>query len=137
MMPKSTDPVGDLIAKTPDWRGATLAKLRKVILDADPEIIEAVKWRRPSSPMGAPVWEHDGIVCVGNILKERVRLTFTAGARLPDPRKLFNARLDSNTVRAIDFYEGAPINSAALRSLIKAGVNHNLAKLKLRKAGRK
>jgi hypothetical protein len=69
-MPELSDPIDDLIAKTPEWRGATFAKLRKVIRDADPEIIEQVKWRRPSNPMGAPVWEHNGIVCVGNILKE-------------------------------------------------------------------
>jgi hypothetical protein len=96
-MHKSTDPMDDLIAQAHDFRGATLAKLRKVIHDADPEIIEELKWRRPSNPMGAPVWEHNGIVCVGNILRERVRLTFNAGAMLPDPHKLFNARLDSKT----------------------------------------
>jgi hypothetical protein len=136
-MPKSTDPIDDLIAKTPDWRGATFAKLRKVIHDADPEIIEEVKWRRPSNPMGAPVWEHNGIVCVGNILKERVRLTFNAGAMLPDPQKLFNARLDSNTVRAIDFYEGDKLNVTALKALIRSGVEHNLAKVKLGKASKR
>jgi len=136
-MPESTGPIDDMIAKTTDWRGATLAKLRKVILDADPEIIEAVKWRRPSSPMGAPVWEHNGIVCVGNILKERVRLTFNAGARLPDPQKLFNARLDSNTVRAIDIYEGDKLNVPALSALIRSGVEHNLAKVKPGKASKR
>jgi hypothetical protein len=137
IMPESTDPIDDLIAKTPDWRGATFAKLRKVIHDADPEIIEEVKWRRPSNPMGAPVWEHNGIVCVGNILKERVRLTFNAGAMLPDPQKLFNARLDSNTVRAIDIYEGDKLNVTALKALIRSGVEHNLAKVKLGKASKR
>ena len=136
-MPESTDPIDDMIAKTPDWRGATLAKLRKVILDTDPEIIEAVKWRRPSNPMGAPVWDHNGIVCVGSILKERVRLTFNAGAKLPDPQKLFNVRLDSKTVRAIDFYEGDRINVTALKALIRSGVEHNLAKAKLSKTGKR
>jgi hypothetical protein len=129
-MPESTDPIDDLIAKSPDWRGATLAKLRKVIHDADPEIIEEVKWRRPSNPMGAPVWEHNGIVCVGNILKERVRLTFNAGAMLPDPQKLFNARLNSKTARAVDFYEGDDLRQGALTDLIRAGVELNLAKVK-------
>jgi hypothetical protein len=137
IMPKSTDPIDDLIAKTPDWRGTTFAKLRKVIHDADPEIIEEVKWRRPSNPTGAPVWEHNGIVCVGNILKERVRLTFNAGAMLPDPQKLFNARLDSNTVRAIDIYEGDKLNVTALKALIRSGVEHNLAKVKLGKASKR
>jgi hypothetical protein len=94
-----------MIAKTPDWRGATLAKLRKIIRDADPEMIEETKWRRPSNPMGAPVWEHNGIVCIGNILKETGRLTFSAGATLPDPKKLFNARLESSKARAIVFNE--------------------------------
>jgi hypothetical protein len=129
-MLESTDPIDDLIAKTPDWRGATLAKLRGIIHEADPEIIEEVKWRRPSNPMGAPVWEHNGIVCVGNILKERVRLTFNAGAMLPDPQKLFNARLDSKTARAIDFYEGDDLRQGALTDLIRAGVELNLAKVK-------
>ncbi len=127
-MPEATDPIDDMIAKTPDWRGATLAQLRQAIREADPEMIEAVKWRRPSNPLGAPVWSHNGIVCVGNILKERVRLTFNAGARLPDPQKQFNTRLDSNTVRAIDVYEGDKINFIALKALIRSGVEHNLAK---------
>jgi hypothetical protein len=127
-MPNPTDLIDDLIAKTPDWRGATMAKVRKIIRDSDPEITEELKWRRPSSPMGAPVWQHNGIVCVGNILKERVRLTFFAGASLPDPHKLFNARLDSGTARAIDFREGDKLNETALRALILSGVRHNLTK---------
>jgi hypothetical protein len=117
-----------MIAKTPDWRGATLAKLRKIIRDADPEMIEEVKWRRPSNPMGAPVWEHNGIVCIGNILKETVRLTFNAGATLPDPKKLFNARLESSKARAIDIYERDKLNVAALKALIRSGVEYNRAK---------
>ena len=136
-MPKSTDPIDELIAETSDWRGATLAKLRKVIHEADPEIIEEVKWRRPSNPLGAPVWEHNGIVCIGNILKERVRLTFNAGAMLPDPQNLFNARLDSNTVRAIDFYEGDKLNTTALIALIRSGVEYNLAKVKPGKSSKR
>jgi hypothetical protein len=117
-----------MIAKTPDWRGATLAKLRKIIRDADPEMIEEVKWRRPSNPMGAPVWEHNGIVCIGNILKETGRLTFSAGATLPDPKKLFNARLESSKARAIDIYERDKLNVAALKALIRSGVEYNRAK---------
>jgi hypothetical protein len=136
-MLESTDPIDEMIAKTPDWRGATLARLRQVILEADPEMREAVKWRRPSNPLGAPVWEHNGIVCVGNILKERVRITFNAGAMLPDPQKLFNARLDSNTARAIDFYEGDRLNETALKALIRSGVEHNLARVKLGKSGKR
>jgi len=136
-MPSPTKLIDDLIAETPDWRGATLAKLRKIIHDSDPEMTEELKWRRPSNPMGAPVWEHNGIVCVGNILKERVRLTFFAGASLPDPHKLFNARLDSSTARAIDSYEGDKLNRTALRALIKSGVEYNLAKGRSTKSRKK
>ena len=129
-MSSPTDLIDRLIAKTPDWRGATLAKLRRIIHDADPEIIEQLKWRRPSNPMGAPVWEHNGIVCVGSVLKESVRLTLPAGASLPDPRKLFNARLESKKVRAIDVFEGERPNGTALKALIRSGVKYNLTKVK-------
>src|SRR5437867_6804517 len=97
-------PVDELIAKTPDWRGARLAKLRKIVHDADPEIAEDVKWKRPSNPLGSAVWSHDGQVCVGIILKERVRLAVSAGSSLPDPEELFNAKLSGES-RAIDVYE--------------------------------
>jgi hypothetical protein len=123
-----------MIAKTPDWRGATLAKLRKLIREADPEITEEVKWRRPANPMGAPVFEHDGIVCIAGILKERVRLTLAVGASLPDPQKLFNAMLTGNKARAIDIYEGDELEEPALKALIRSGVKHNLAKMKPAKA---
>lgn len=132
-MPNPTKLIDDLIAKTSDWRGDTLAKLRKIIHDADPEITEEVKWKRPSNPMGAPVFEHNGIVCIGGILKERVRLTFVAGASLPDPQKLFNAMLKGKS-RAIDIYEGDKLNETALKALIRAGMEHNLAKVKPPKA---
>jgi hypothetical protein len=133
-MSSPTDLIDRLIAKTSDWRGVTLAKLRRIIHDADPEIIEQLKWRRPSSPMGAPVWEHNGIVCIGNVLKESVRLTLPAGASLPDPHKLFNARLESNKVRAIDVFEGEKLNQTALKALIRSGVKYNLTKVKPAKA---
>ena len=129
-MPNPSDLIDDLIAKTPDWRGETLAKLRKIIHDADPDITEEVKWRRPSNPMGAPVWEHNGIVCIGGILKERVRLTLSDGASLPDPQELYNAMLEGNKARAIDIHEGEKLNEGALRALVRAGVEHNLAKAK-------
>jgi len=121
--------IDEMIAKTPDWHGATLAKLRKIIHDADPEITEEVKWRRPSNPMGAPVFEHNGIVCIGGILKGRVRLTLVAGASLPDPQKLYNAMLKGKS-RAIDIYEGNKLNETALKALIRSGVERNLAKVK-------
>jgi hypothetical protein len=132
-MPNLSEPTDDMITKTPDWRGATLAKFRKVIHDADLEIIEEVKWKRPSNPMGVAVWEHNGMVCFGGILKERVRLTLIAGASLPDPQKLFNAMLSGKS-RAIDIYEGDKLNETALKALIRSGVEHNLAKVKPAKA---
>jgi hypothetical protein len=127
-MPNPSELIDEMIAKTPDWRGSTLAGLRRIIHDADPEIVEEVKWKRPSNPMGAPVFEHDGIVCVANILKKSVRLTWGAGASLPDPTGLFNARLDSKTARALDVYEGDTVDEGALKDLIRAGVERNLAK---------
>ena len=120
-------PVAELIAKTPDWRGAMLAKLRKIVRDADPEIAEDAKWKRPSNPLGSAVWSHDGQVCVGIILKERVRLAFSAGSSLPDPKKLFNAQLLGKS-RAIDFSQNEKIDVQALKAVVKAAVAHNLAK---------
>jgi hypothetical protein len=132
-MPNPTELIDDMIAKTPDWRGATLAKLRKIIHDADPEITEEVKWKRPSNPMGAPIFEHNGIVCIGGILKERVRLTLVAGSSLPDPQNLFNAMLNGKS-RAINFFEGDKISETALKALIRSGMEHNLSKVKPAKA---
>ena len=124
-------PVGELIAKTPDWRGAMLAKLRKVVHDADPEIAEDVKWKRPSNPLGSAVWSHDGMVCVGIILKERVRLSFSAGSSLRDPKKLFNAQLLGKS-RAIDVSQNEKLDEQALKAIVKAAVGHNLAKTRAR-----
>jgi hypothetical protein len=126
-MPSPTKRIDDLIAKTPEWQGKTFAKLREVIHDADPQVTEewkCVTARRP----GTPVWEHNGTVCHINILKERVRLTLHEGVSLPDPHGLFNASLEGNRRRAIDFYEGDQLDEVALRALIRAGVEHNLAK---------
>ncbi len=134
--PTPAELIDEMIARTPDWRGATLEKLRRIIRDADPEIIEEVKWKRPSNPMGAPVWEHNGIVCIGGILKERVRLTLIAGTILPDPQKLYNAMLNGKS-RAIDFYEGDRLNEPALKALVRAGVEHNMAKVRRSKARKK
>ena len=120
-------PVDDMIAKTPGWRGAMLAELRRIVREADPDIAEDVKWKRPSNPMGSAVWSHDGQVCVGIILKERVRLAFSAGSSLPDPKKLFNAQLLGKS-RAIDFAQNEKLDEPALRAIVKAAVGHNLAK---------
>ena len=129
-MPTPSEEIDDLIAATPDWRGEALARLRRIIHEADPEITEEVKWKRPSNPRGAPVWEHDGIVCIGNVLRERVRLNLAEGVSLTDPQKLFNARLDASKVRAIDISEGDDLDEDAVRDLVRAGVEHNLAKAK-------
>lgn len=102
-----------------DWRGETLARMRALILEADPEIIEEVKWR------GTPVWSHHGIICTGETYTKVVKLTFAKGAKISDPSGLFNASLDGNTRRAIDIPEGGKINSAAFKKLIKAAVAHN------------
>ena len=116
----------DAIIKKPgDWRGEKLAQLRALIKQADSAVVEEVKWKKPSNPMGVPVWSHDGILCMGDTLKNAVRLTFPKGARMKDPKKLFNTRLDSKTVRAIDFHEGDTVDEAALKALILDAVNLN------------
>jgi hypothetical protein len=111
------------IAALGDWRGETLARARALIKDADPEIIEAVKWRKPSNGMlGVPVWEHDGIICTGETYKTYVKLTFAEGAALQDPKSLFNASLEGNLRRAIDIFEGVRIDETAFKALIRAAV---------------
>lgn len=107
-----------------DWRGKTLAKVRGIIHEADPEIVEEWKW------MGTPVWSHGGIVCTGETYKSTVKLTFAKGAALPDPAGLFNASLDGNSRRAIDIREGEEVDAAALKELIRAAVALNLSKRK-------
>ena len=116
--------IDQLIAELTDWRGKTFASIRKSILEGDREIIEEWKW------MGSPVWSHDGIIAVANAHKEKVKLTFSHGASLPDPDKLFNAGLEGNARRAIDFFEGDKINERALKNLVRAAVDHNQIKLK-------
>jgi len=119
----------DAIIKEPgDWRGKKLSELRALIKKADPAVVEEVKWKKPSKPSGVPVWSHDGIICVADTLKNAVRLTFPKGAQVKDPKKLFNTRLDSNTVRAIDFFEGEKVDEAALRALILEAVRLNISK---------
>jgi hypothetical protein len=114
------------IAALGDWRGATLARLRAVIKLADPEVVEEIKWRKPSNSMsGVPTWSHAGIICTGETYKDKVKLTFAKGAALPDPSGLFNSSLDGNTRRAIDFPEGDIIDETALKALIGAAVALN------------
>ncbi len=119
-----------MITMVRDWRGATLTKLRRVIHAADPGITETVKWRRPGNPMGSAVFEHSGIVCIGVLLKERVRLVLAKGASLADPGGLFNAQLGGNKSRAIDFSETDALEEAPLKALIRAGVECNEGEVK-------
>lgn len=115
-----------------DWRGETLSQLRALIKKADPSVVEEMKWKKPSNPSGVPVWSHDGIICIGEPLKTATRLTFPQGASIKDPKKLFNARLDSNSVRAIDFREGDSVDEAALEAMILDAVRLNTSKTKKR-----
>src|SRR5687767_966415 len=109
-----------------DWREETLARMRALILEADPEMIEERKWKKPSNAMvGVPVWSHNGIVCTGETYKNVVKLTFARGASIPDPSRLFNSSLEGNTRRAIDIHEGTQIDAAAFKALVKAAVAQN------------
>jgi hypothetical protein len=113
------------IKELSDWRGEMLARVRNVIHEADPEVVEEVKWRKPSNMLGVPVWEHDGIICTGETYKAVVKLTFAKGASLEDPSRLFNSSLEGATRRAIDFHEGDKIDEEALKALIHAAVALN------------
>jgi hypothetical protein len=117
-----------MLGELGDWRGDRLSQLRALIKNADRDVVEEVKWKKPSNPTGVPVWSHDGIVCIGEALKNAVRLTFPKGAVLDDPKKLFNARLDSNSVRAIDFREGDKVDEDAVKALIQEAVLLNTSK---------
>jgi hypothetical protein len=123
-----SEQIDQLIAKLGDWRGETLAGVRKSILEADTEIIEEWKW------MGSPVWSRDGIIAVGNAHKEKVKLTFAQGAKIADPDKLFNAGLEGSTWRAIDLFEGDKIDVRALKKLIRSAIDYNQIKKKKKKA---
>jgi len=118
--------IDQLIAKLRDWRGKTFASIRKIILEADPEIIEEWKW------MGSPVWSRGGIIAVANAHKDKVKVTFSHGASLPDPDRLFNAGLEGNAWRAIDFFEDDKIKERALKNLVRAAADYNQSKLKMK-----
>jgi hypothetical protein len=108
-----------------DWRGAMLAKLRRLIHEADPDVVENVKWRKPSNPLGVPTWEHGGILCTGETYKDKVKLTFARGASLDDPKRLFNSSLDGGTRRAIDFFETDKVDERAFKALVREAVAAN------------
>ena len=118
------------IAGIDGWRGTTLSKLRSVIRSADPDIVEEIKWRKPSNPSGVPVWSLGGMICTGEVYKNAVKLTFANGASLADPAELFNASLTGGTRRAIDFAEGDKIDAEALANLIREAIAFNRAKVR-------
>ena len=136
-MSQRSKQVDEIVAKTTGWRGKTLAKLRKIIHDADPDMTEDAKWRRPSNPLGTAVFEHDGLVCMLPVLKNSVRLKFVEGAGLPDPKRLFNAELEGAHSRAIDVFEEDTVNETAVKALVKAAVRQNAAKAKTASAKRR
>ncbi|HZF46171.1 MAG TPA: DUF1801 domain-containing protein [Sphingomonadaceae bacterium] len=120
--------IDERLAAMPDWRGQALARLRALIHEALPEVVEEVKWRKPSNPLGVPVWEDAGILCTGETYKDKVKLTFALGAALEDPAGLFNASLDGNARRAIDLREGEMVDAEAFKALVRAAAQHNRAK---------
>jgi hypothetical protein len=113
------------IDSLPDWRGKALARVRELIKQADPQVIEEVKWRKASNPLGVPTWSHDGIICTGETYRDKIKLTFAKGASIDDPAGLFNSGLDGGTRRAIDIREGEAIDEPALKALIRRAVDFN------------
>ena len=129
-MASDSELIDQKMAQISDWRGAALARMRRLIKEADPDVVEEVKWRKPSNPSGVPVWSHAGMVCTGETYKDKVKLTFAQGAALPDPANLFNASLDGGTRRAIDIREGDAVDEKAFKELFRAAVALNLARQK-------
>jgi len=121
-----TEEIDAIIRNSDDWRGETLSRLRGIVLGAGPAVVEEVKWKKPSRPEGVPVWSLNGIVCIGEMLKNAVRLTFPKGAQLKDPQQLFNARLNSGSVSRLDFRDGEKVPEAALRALIVEAASLNV-----------
>ena len=126
--PQASQKIDAIIAGMADWRGRILARMRQLIREADPDVVEDVKWVKPSNPAGVPVWSHAGILCTGESYRAKIKLTFAKGASLPDPAGLFNASLDAGVRRAIDIHEGDMIDEAAFKQLIEAAVALNVGK---------
>jgi hypothetical protein len=132
-MPRTDDDASpvealDEIRERDDWRERTLARVRALIHEAEPDVVETVKWRKPSNPDGVPVWELDGLICTGETYKDKVKLTFAKGAALDDPAGLFNASLDAGTRRGIDLREGDELDEDAFKELIQTAAAHNAAR---------
>ncbi len=125
------------ITELGDWRGETLSRMRQLIKEADPDVVEEVKWVKPTSPGGVPTWSHDGIICTGESYKSVVKLTFAKGASLKDPAKLFNSSLEGNARRAIDIHEGEEVDAGAFKALIRAAVALNTSGAKAKPKGAK
>ena len=124
----ASEQIDSKIASLGDWRGATLAHVRRLIRESDSDIVEDVKWRKPSNPAGVPVWENAGIICTGETYKDKVKLTFAQGASIDDPTGIFNSSLDAGTRRAVDIREGETIDADAFKALIREAVLFNAAK---------
>jgi hypothetical protein len=123
----ASDEIDAKLAELDDWRGELLGRLRALIKQADPNVTEEIKWRKPSNPGGVPTWSHDGIICTGEVYKSRVKLTFASGASVDDPAGLFNSSLDGDVRRAIDFHEGDQVDEKAFKALVRAAVAVNTA----------
>ena len=124
-MTNASDLIDQKLSDLDDWRGETLARIRALIKEADPDVVEEVKWQKANNPAGVPVWSHDGIICTGETYKNAVKTTFAKGASLADPKGLFNSSLEGNVRRAIDFHEGDEIDEQAFKALIRAAVDLN------------
>ena len=118
------------IASLNDWRGASLARMRRLIREADPDVVEQVQWRKPSNPSGVPTWSHAGLICTGEVYKDKVKLTFARGAALEDPKGLFNTGFGGGTRRAIDLHQGEEVDAPAFKALIGEAIAANLARKK-------
>lgn len=121
----ASEQIDKKIADLGDWRSETLSRLRDLIKEADPDVVEECKWGKPSNPLGVPVWSHAGIICTGETYQSKVKLTFAKGASLPDPAKLFNASLEGKARRAIDIVEGVEVDAGAFKALVRAAVALN------------
>jgi len=123
----ASDEIDSKLAGLGDWRGAALARMRRLIKEADPEVVEQIQWRKPSNPSGVPTWSHAGLICTGEVYKDKVKLTFARGAALEDPSGLFNTGFGGGTRRAIDIKEGAEVDAAAFKALVGEAIAANLA----------